>query len=90
VSLLKLEHYRLLTQLDGTMWLIVAVLYGTDVRLEECLELRVKDLDFDRNHVTVRRGGTEGSGDDAYRHPNVSGQAISPRRFIGISFRASR
>jgi integron integrase len=43
-------------QLDGTMWLIVAMLYGTGLRLEECLELRVKDLDFDRNQVTVRRG----------------------------------
>jgi integron integrase len=38
------------------MWLMVAMLYGTGVRLEECLELRVKDLDFDRNQVTVRRG----------------------------------
>jgi integron integrase len=38
------------------MWLIVAMRYGTGVRLEECLELRVKDLDFDRNQVTVRRG----------------------------------
>ena len=28
--------------------LIVMLLYGSGVRLEECLDLRVKDLDFDR------------------------------------------
>jgi integron integrase len=56
VVLSREEVGRLLEQLDGTMWLMVAMLYGTGVRLEECLELRVKDLDFDRNQVTVRRG----------------------------------
>jgi len=47
---------------EGTMWLIVAVLYGTGVRLEECLELRVKDLDFDRQQIVVRRGNGRGIG----------------------------
>jgi integron integrase len=56
VVLTREELRQLLKQVDGTMWLIVAMLYGTGVRLEECLELRVKDLDFDRNQVTVRRG----------------------------------
>ena len=28
----------LLKELDGTMWLVGAMLYGTGVRLEECLE----------------------------------------------------
>lgn len=50
----------------GTMWLIVALLYGTGLRLEECVALRVKDLDFDRHQIVVRRGKrTEGSGNDA-------------------------
>jgi integron integrase len=56
VVLSREELGQLLKQVDGTMWLIVAMLYGTGVRLEECLELRVKDLDFDRNQITVRRG----------------------------------
>ena len=56
VVLSREELGQLLKQVDGTMWLIVAMLYGTGVHLEECLELRVKDLDFDRNQVTVRRG----------------------------------
>ena len=38
------------------MWLIVALLYGAGLRLQECLELRVKDLDFDRDQIIVRRG----------------------------------
>ena len=46
VVLSREELGQLLKQLDGTMWLIVVMLYGTGVRLEECLELRVKDLDF--------------------------------------------
>jgi integrase len=56
VVLSREELALLLKQLDGTMWLIVAMLYGTGVRLEECLELRIKDLDFERSQVTVRRG----------------------------------
>ncbi len=29
---------------------------GTGLRLQECLELRIKDLDFERREMTVRRG----------------------------------
>ena len=47
VVLSREEFGQLLKQVDGTMWIIVALLYGTGVRLEECLDLRVKDLDFD-------------------------------------------
>ena len=35
---------------------IGVLLYGSGLRLEECLELRVKDIDFDRRQVVVRRG----------------------------------
>ena len=56
VVLSREEIGRLITHVDGTMWLIVALLYGTGLRLEECVELRVKDLDFDRNQIVVRRG----------------------------------
>ena len=46
----------ILKQLTGTMRLIVMLLYGTGVRIEECVELRVKDLDFDRHQIIVRQG----------------------------------
>ena len=32
------------------------LLYGSGLRLLECLRLRVKDLDFARGELTVRRG----------------------------------
>ena len=56
VVLSREEVGQLIKHVDGTMWLIVALLYGTGLRLEECIELRVKDLDFDRNQIVVRRG----------------------------------
>lgn len=56
VVLSRSEVQRVLNQLEGLEWLIVALLYGAGLRLLECLELRVKDLDFDRNQILVRRG----------------------------------
>lgn len=50
------EAQRLLAQLDGRAWLLASLLYGTGMRLMECLRLRVKDVDFARNEVTVRNG----------------------------------
>ena len=32
------------------------LLYDTGLRLEECLTLRVKDIDFDRHQIIVRQG----------------------------------
>ena len=35
---------------------MAALLYGTGLRLMECVRLRVKDLDFDRGEILVRQG----------------------------------
>jgi integron integrase len=56
VVLARDEVSRLLDQLGGVEWLIVALLYGGGLRLQECLNLRVKDIDFARNQIIVRRG----------------------------------
>ena len=56
VVLSREEVTAVLSHLDGTMWIIGMLLYGSGLRLEECLELRVKDIDFDRSQITVRRG----------------------------------
>lgn len=50
------EVGRLLAQLEGTPGLMARVLYGTGMRLMECVRLRVKDVDFDRLEIRVRDG----------------------------------
>jgi integron integrase len=50
------ETSRLLAVLDGQSWLMAALLYGTGMRLMECVRLRVKDVDFERNEIVVRDG----------------------------------
>ena len=50
------EVQRLLGHLSGTHQLMARLLYGSGLRLMECLRLRVKDLDFDYRTVTVRDG----------------------------------
>ena len=54
---LSVDEVRcVLAHMSGTAWLVASLLYGAGLRLQECLELRVKDLDFDRREITVRRG----------------------------------
>jgi integron integrase len=45
-----------LRHLDGAMRLMGSLMYGGGLRLLECLQLRVKDIDFDRRELTVRDG----------------------------------
>jgi integron integrase len=47
---------RLLAHIDESCWLMAALLYGTGMRLMECVRLRVKDVDFDRAEIVVRDG----------------------------------
>ena len=56
VVLSRGEVERLLTALDGTHALMARLLYGTGMRLMECVRLRVKDVDFDRSELTIRDG----------------------------------
>jgi len=46
----------LLAQLKGPQWLMASLLYGAGLRLRECLQLRVKDLDFRRRQIRLREG----------------------------------
>ena len=50
------EVARVLAQLSGPMWLQSSLLYGSGLRLMECLQLRVKDIDLERKQVVVRHG----------------------------------
>ncbi|MGD9903775.1 MAG: integron integrase [Vicinamibacterales bacterium] len=50
------EVAALLAQVHGVEWLMASLLYGGGLRLMECVELRVKDVHFDRGEVMVRDG----------------------------------
>jgi len=50
------EVEQVLAHVDGVTLLICRLLYGSGMRLLECLGARVKDLDFQRNEITVRDG----------------------------------
>ena len=56
VVLTSREVKSLLDQLNGTMWLVASLLYGTGMRLLEGLRLRVKDVEFERREIVVREG----------------------------------
>ena len=56
VVLSRDEVAAVLDRLGGVMWLIAVLLYGAGLRLTECLDLRVKDIDFDRRQIVVRDG----------------------------------
>jgi integron integrase len=50
------EVKRVLAHMDGTHGLMARLLYGTGMRLMECVRLRIKDVDFTRGTITVRSG----------------------------------
>ena len=47
---------KVLAGIEGTAGLAAGLLYGSGLRLMECMRLRVKDLDFDRGQIQVRDG----------------------------------
>lgn len=52
--LTKPEVQRALAQLTGMHVLMTRLLYGSGLRLAECVRLRVKDVDFELHQITVR------------------------------------
>ncbi len=55
VVLTREEVHRVLAQMRGVPRLVASLLYGGGLRLHECLELRVKDVNFERREIVVRR-----------------------------------
>jgi integron integrase len=75
VVLSREEIGAILKRLTGTMRLVVMLLYGSGVRLEECLDLRIKDLDFDRHQIIVRQG--KGQKDRATILPSAAREGLT-------------
>ncbi len=53
------EVEAVLRELKGVPWLVAMLLYGSGLRLLECLQLRIKDVDLARGEIRVRdtKGG---------------------------------
>jgi integron integrase len=56
VVLSRAEARTLIGHLPGRVRLVGSLMYGAGLRLQECLALRVKDVDFDRRVLVVRDG----------------------------------
>ncbi len=54
--LIKDEAINLLSQMEGTHLLMAKIMYGSGLRLMECVRLRVKDVDFGKGRIYVRDG----------------------------------
>lgn len=50
------EVHHILAQLEGRNRLAIQLMYGSGIRVSECLRLRVQDIDLDRYSLTVRSG----------------------------------
>jgi integron integrase len=55
VVLTRTEVRAVMAQLHGVPHLVASLLYGAGLRLLECLELRVKDIDLERSEIIVRQ-----------------------------------
>ena len=55
------EVTAILSRLEEKAQLVVLLLYGTGMRILECLRLRIQDVDFDLGHITIRnpKGGRD-------------------------------
>lgn len=56
VVLTRDEVRAVLAGLNGDKLLMASLMYGSGLRLSECLHLRVQDLDFARGELTIRDG----------------------------------
>jgi integron integrase len=56
VVLTREEVKAVVSILSGSKWVMANLLYGSGLRLMECIRLRVKDVDFSYNHIVVRDG----------------------------------
>jgi len=75
VVLSRAEVGRVLAHLTGAPWLVVSLLYGSGMRLQECLQLRIKDVDLSRGEIHVRDG--KGAKDRVTVLPSTLGHALA-------------
>jgi len=65
----KEEIREIINQLDGYKWIMAQLMYGSGLRVMECVRLRVKDIDFGYRQILVREG--KGSKDRVTMLPEI-------------------
>lgn len=70
VVLTREEVKAIIGQLKNENRLMASLLYGSGMRLMECLSLRIQDIDFTKNEITIRGG--KGDKDRVTMLPRVS------------------
>jgi site-specific recombinase XerD len=83
VVLTRGEVLKLLDGLEGACQLMASLLYGTGMRLMECLRLRVKDVDFAYRQIVVRDG--KGQKDRVTPLPETSHDIRTVQELLGHS-----
>lgn len=66
----KEEVKIIIDQLDGSKWLMAQFMYGAGLRVMECMRLRIKDIDFSYQQVSVRDG--KGGNDRVTMLPEIT------------------
>jgi integrase len=66
------EVRKVLAQMQGADRLMASMIYGAGLRLEECLSLRIKDVDFARSCLTIR-----------YGKGNKDRETVLPEKIVG-------
>jgi len=56
VVLTPAEVRHVLQQMKGRDWLMASLMYGAGLRLMECVQLRIQDIDFGYRQITVHHG----------------------------------
>jgi integron integrase len=73
VVLTRQEVKSILAVLDPSDWLMGVLIYGAGLQLMECLQLRIKDIDFTSNQIVIRAGKG-----DKDRHTMLPGAVKEP------------
>jgi integron integrase len=68
------DVHRVLAEMQGGTKLMALLLYGAGLRLQECCQLRLKDIDTDRGEIRVRRG--KGGRDRVTMLPGVARELV--------------
>lgn len=74
VVMTREEVRAVMSRLDGQAWLAACLMYGAGLRMNECLGLRVQDIDFGGNQIVVRSG--KGAKDRVTMLPQVARQPL--------------